>query len=123
MAIRDQRILDRALQDDAFDTILTWGEFSPFNQSGAGMIERAMQRGTGVINASPLYEARRRGLDFSDPRVLAAILHYPLSNPGIDLTLTGPGNRVEIQSTVNALTATPDRRLWEEWEKFEPLGY
>jgi aryl-alcohol dehydrogenase-like predicted oxidoreductase len=117
MAIRDQHTLERALQDEAFDTILTWGEFSPFNQSAAGLIDRAARQQVGVINASPLYEARQRGLDLGNPNVLAAVLQFPITNPGIDLTLTGPANREEIQSTVEALHRPVDRGLWEEWKR------
>jgi D-threo-aldose 1-dehydrogenase len=122
MAFRSQDILEQALQHEAFDTILTWGDFSPFNQSAAGLIERALRRKAGVINASPLYVARRRGLDLADPRILSAVLHYPMGNPGIDITLTGPANKAEIQSTVQALLAAPDRRLWDDWRyPKEPL--
>jgi aryl-alcohol dehydrogenase-like predicted oxidoreductase len=117
MAIRSQDILKRALDNEAFDTILTWGEYSPFNQSAGALIERATRQKVGVINASPLYEARQRGLDFSDPRVLAAVLQFPIRNPGIDVTLTGPSNPDEIRATVRALHETVDRGLWEEWKK------
>jgi aryl-alcohol dehydrogenase-like predicted oxidoreductase len=116
MAVREQKILRQALANENFDTILTWGDFSPFNQSGAEMIAQAEKQGVGVINASPLYGARNRGLDFNDPRVLAAVLQYPLTNPGIDMTLTGPSNIQEIRATVAALHETVDRGLWEDWK-------
>jgi aryl-alcohol dehydrogenase-like predicted oxidoreductase len=115
MAIRERRILEQAVAHPAFDTILTWGEFSPFNQSAADLIRRAGERRMAVINASPLYEARRRKLDFGDPRVLAAVLQFPLTNSGIDMTLTGPSNRAEIQATVDALHRAVDTGLWQEW--------
>jgi aryl-alcohol dehydrogenase-like predicted oxidoreductase len=117
MAIREQRILEQAVRHPAFDTILTWGEFSPFNQDAADLIQRAAQRQMAVINGSPLFEARQRRLDFNDPRVLAAVLQYPVTNPGIDMTLTGPSNRKEIQATVNALHIAVDTGLWQEWSR------
>jgi aryl-alcohol dehydrogenase-like predicted oxidoreductase len=117
MAIREQHILEYALGNEAFDTILTWGEFSPFNQDATRLIERAQRQQMGVISGSPLYDARRRGLDFDDPRILGAVLQYTISNPGIDMTLTGPSNEKEIRATVAALHTPLDRGLWEEWSK------
>jgi aryl-alcohol dehydrogenase-like predicted oxidoreductase len=117
MAIRERRILEQAVRHPEFASILTWGEFSPFNQDAADMIRRAAQRQMAVINGSPLYEARIRGLDFADPDVLAAVLQYPVTNPGIDMTLTGPSNRAEIQATLQALHRQVDQGLWQEWNK------
>jgi aryl-alcohol dehydrogenase-like predicted oxidoreductase len=117
MAFRNQHILETALRHAAFDTILTWGDFSPFNQSASRLIEQAARQGVGVINGSPLYEARQKGLDFSDPRVLSAVLNFPRTNPGIDLTLTGPASRADIESTFRALHIAPDPALWEAWGK------
>lgn len=119
MAIRDQDILGRALDDDRFDAILTWGDFSPFNQSGAGIIARAAALGRGVINGSPLYDARRRGLNLSDPEVLATVIQYPGSNPAIDITLSGPSNREEILSTARAIRRALDSEIlrYENEEK------
>jgi aryl-alcohol dehydrogenase-like predicted oxidoreductase len=117
MAIRERRILEQAYAHPEFASLLTWGEFSPFNQDAADLIRRAAARGMAVINGSPLYEARNRGLDFADPRVLAAVLQYPTTNPGIDITLTGPGSQAEILATVQALHAAVDEGLWEEWKK------
>lgn len=121
MAVRDQPILERALQHPDFETILTWGDFSPFNQSAASLIDHAALRQAGVINGSPLYDARRHKLDLKDPRVLAAVLQFPMNNPSIDITLTGPANILEIESTVRALLETVDLGLWEEWKRLKPL--
>ncbi|RPJ45038.1 MAG: aldo/keto reductase [Chloroflexi bacterium] len=117
MAIRDHPILEHALDSADFDTILTWGDFSPFNQSGAGLIERAARQGMGVINGSPLYDARQHRLELGVPQVLGAVLQYPLTNPGIDMTLTGPSNEQEIRASVAALHTEIDRGVWEEMQK------
>ena len=121
MAVREHPILEQALQREEFDTILTWGDFSPFNQSAAGLIEEAALRQVGVINGSPLYDARRHKLDLKDPRVLAAVLQFPMKNPAIDITLTGPANILEIEATVRALHETVDVGLWEQWKRLAPL--
>jgi aryl-alcohol dehydrogenase-like predicted oxidoreductase len=116
MAVREQHILEQALQREAFDTILTWGEFSPFNQDAAVLIRRAAGQGVGVINASPLYDARRKNLDLANPSILAAVIQYPACNPGIDMTLSGPSTTTEIQATLQALHHPLDESLWETWK-------
>lgn len=102
-ATRRHWLLEGAIRHGGFDTILTFGDFTPHNQSAAQLIELANQHEVGVINASPLLEAREHGLDIRQPAVLKELLTFPLRNPGIDINLTGPANAVEVHKNFTAI--------------------
>jgi aryl-alcohol dehydrogenase-like predicted oxidoreductase len=103
VATRWHNILTEAVLDGRFDTILTYSDFTPFNQSAGPLIEFARQHGYGVINASPLAGLREHGYSPSDRSSLAMALQFPLTNPHIDITLTGPSNSLEIRSSLEVL--------------------
>ncbi len=147
MATRGHSILSAAAAHEAFDTILTYADYTPLNQSAAGLIEEAHARGKGVINANPLshilkklslenlrgyesyplYEPLRRAAESFDDFAalcqrcnlsrLQAALHFPLRNPAIDITLTGPASAAEVLSSVQALHTPIDPLFYEEWQR------
>ncbi len=112
LATRWHPLLETAAKHGDFDTILTYSDFTPFRQTAREVIELARERRVGVINASPLAGVREHGLDIKDSSVLAAALHFPLANPGIDVNLTGPASVQEVRSTVEALKAGTDPGKW-----------
>jgi aryl-alcohol dehydrogenase-like predicted oxidoreductase len=116
LATRWLPLLKTAVRHGEFDTILTYSDYTPFRQTAAGLIDLARERRVGVINASPLAGANEHKLDLADTAILAASLHFPLSNPGINITLTGPGSVQEVLSTVDALKLEPDRERWGQWQ-------
>ncbi len=115
LATRWHNLLSHAAQHGEFDTVLTYSDYTPFNQSAEPVITLADGQGVGVINASPLAGSRERKLDLKDSRVLGAVLAFPLQNPGIDINLTGPANSLEVRSSVAALNHEVDKTLWDEW--------
>ena len=116
VALREHPILEQGVRHGKFDTILTYGDFTPFGQSAGDLITLANQQGMGVINASPLMWLHHYKLDLNNPANLAAALQFPLTNLGIDITLTGPSNSQEIRASVEALHQPVDRALWEKWK-------
>ena len=115
VATRSHRILEEASRSGQFDTILTYSDYTPFNRSAGSLIDLANEFGMGVINASPLAGTRPYELDFRDKTVLAAALQFPLTHPGIDVNLTGPGNSREIKASFEALQMRVDPAVWGEW--------
>lgn len=103
VATRQHWLLKGAMIHGGFDTILTYGDFTPQNQSAADLIRLANQSQVGVINASPLLGAREAGLHLNQPSVLREMLVFPLANPGIDINLTGPANAVEVGKNFGVL--------------------
>jgi aryl-alcohol dehydrogenase-like predicted oxidoreductase len=104
VATRWHSLLEEAVRFGAFDTILTYSDYTPFRQTAGPLIRLANEHGTGVINASPLAGIREHRLDIHDRSVLADSLRYPLGYPGIDITLTGPGSSREVRASVEALS-------------------
>jgi aryl-alcohol dehydrogenase-like predicted oxidoreductase len=119
VAVRDHPILEQGVRHGEFDTILTYGDFTPFGQSAGELIALANQHNVGVINASPLMWLHHYKLDLKDPANLAAALQFPLTNPAIDITLTGPSNCQEIRSSFEALNMSVDQNLWEKWKHWK----
>jgi aryl-alcohol dehydrogenase-like predicted oxidoreductase len=115
IGLRSHAVLEQALRHGGFDTILTYHDYHPFNQSAADLIDLANQLGAGVVLGSPLAGAHHHKLDLTDLRILAANLQFPLQNPLIDITLSGPSNHQELQANFNALQAEVDRSLWHLW--------
>jgi aryl-alcohol dehydrogenase-like predicted oxidoreductase len=119
VAVRYHEILEQGVRNGNFNTILTYGDFTPFGQSASAVIKIANQHGVGVINASPLMWLHHYHLDLADPANLAAALQFPLTNPEIDITLTGPSNSQEIQASAQALNMPVDQNLWEKWKHWK----
>jgi aryl-alcohol dehydrogenase-like predicted oxidoreductase len=104
MATRAHTLLRAAARSGQFHTILTYGDYCLKNQSAAGLIEEARALNVGVINASPLLGLSFYGKDTpGEGQLLADALRFPLSNPHITLTLTGPANPEQLSSSVRAL--------------------
>lgn len=112
LATRGHHLLETGARHGGFDTILTYMDYTLFNRSAEQLIHTASSLGVGVINASPLAGSREYGLDLKDPANLAAALQFPLSNPEIDITLTGPASVSEVNSSVEALSYPVD---WTRW--------
>ena len=138
LATRHHELLQTATRHGDFDTILTFRDYLPMHAPAAGLIAEAAERGIGVINGSPLAFGLLAG---SDPRqnsqlvgenlplipdaarvydlckargwpVLAVALRFPMRNPNISITLTGPGDPAEWEATQAAFAvAIPE----EEW--------
>jgi L-galactose dehydrogenase len=119
VATRWHWILEEAARSGQFDTVLTYSDYTPFNRTAGPLIELANALEMGVINASPLSGTRKHGLDLHDRGVLAATLQFPLTNPGIDINLTGPGNSREIQASFEALQASVDPAIWDTWQSMK----
>lgn len=142
LATRDHRLLEEAVGHGQFDSILTYSDYTPINQSAEAVIRLANARRVGVINGSPLCFgwlsganprerqagshpqdiARKEGstvfYDYCQARhvpVLAAALQYPLRNGGIDITLTGPASPSEAMASSNALGEPISDEFWTEW--------
>ncbi len=111
LATRWHPLLSQAVMHGEFDTILTYSDFTPFNQTAAPLIKLAASHGVGVINASPLAGTHERHIDIKDIDILGGVLSFPLQNPGIDINLTGPSNSTEIRSSTLALSQAIDRTL------------
>jgi aryl-alcohol dehydrogenase-like predicted oxidoreductase len=115
LATRWHSLLTEVVLQGEFDTILTYADYTPFNQTAGKLIELADQKGVGVINASPLAGARQRHLDLGDLRVLGAVLKFPLQNRGIDINLTGPANSAELRISCQAFNQEVDQAPWQAW--------
>ena len=139
LATRHHVLLEVATRRGDFDTILTYSDYTPLDQSAGPLIALASARGVGVINASPLSSGlltgrdpreigapahtdqdrrRQRAIQFYDlcqqfnTPVLAAALQFPLSNPNVDITLTGPASVAEVTAGVRALETPVPPGLW-----------
>lgn len=133
-------LLETAAAHGAFDTILTFVDYTLINQSAARLIEFAAGRGVGVLHGSPLAfgvltgedprtnphlagEYRRyvalaaKIYDFCQERglpLLALAQQYPLRNPHISLSLTGPGSPEELRATLEACRREIPPQVWQE---------
>lgn len=133
-------LLETAAAHGAFDSILTFVDYTLINQSAAWLIEFAAGRGVGVLHGSPLAfgvltgedprtnlrltgEYRRyvalaaKIYDFCQERglpLLALALQYPLRNPHINLSLTGPGSPEELRASLAACHREILPDVWQE---------
>ncbi len=140
LATRFHDLLTIAAAHGAFDTILTYLDYTLLDQSAVPLIAQAARHNLGVLNGSPLSfglltgpdprhnasisaEFRRQRhrasqlYDFCAKRslsLLALALHYPLQNPDISITLTGPGSPVELQATLAACQSEITAHVWQE---------
>jgi len=140
LATRWHDLSREATAHPGFDTVLTYLDYNLIDQTAARLIDYAAGRGKGVLNATPLanglltgkdpradtqmhVEVRRhRALagdlyDFCQEQgvsLLALALQYPLRNPGLSLTLTGPAQPDELQATVRACQSEIPESVWEK---------
>ena len=147
MAVRHHPILRAAAEHESFDTILTYADYTPLNRTATDLIEFTRAQGKGVINANPLAHmlgkmspehlhrherypgyamVKKITEDYDDfaalcksrnVSLLQAALHFPLTNLAIDITLTGPANTREAQSSIRALNTPVEGSLYEEWRQ------
>jgi len=144
LGVRSHALLEQAALSGDFDTILTYMDYTPINTSAADLIREAAKRGVGVINGSPLSFGLLTG---TDPRlrplqdshhaylldnatrfyelcqanqwsVVAAAMQFPLRNPDISLTLTGPGSPQDLATTLTAIDAPLPDSAWTIIEQF-----
>jgi aryl-alcohol dehydrogenase-like predicted oxidoreductase len=146
MATRPHTIIEETIRHADFDTILTYADYTPLNRTARPLIELAHAQGIGVINASPLsgilikwkpeeiagwagrpeyirmlqviadhdaFTARCKQWNIS---ILQAALNFPLTQPAIDINLTGPANAAEVRSSIDALKAGMDSGFWDAWQ-------
>jgi D-threo-aldose 1-dehydrogenase len=138
LGVRSHDLLEQAAFSGAFDTILTYMDYTPINTSAADLIRKAAERGVGVVNGSPLSfglltgtDPRLRPLQDSNHEyllanatgfydlcqanqwsVVGAAMQFPLRNPGISLTLTGPGSPEELAATLAAIDTQLPEEAW-----------
>jgi aryl-alcohol dehydrogenase-like predicted oxidoreductase len=139
LGTRPHALLQRAASHGSFDAVLTFLDYSLLDRSAADLIEHAASRGVGAIVGSPLAFGLLTG---GDPRatrrweavvrpmrdraaalyefcmrervpLLALALRYPGLNPSVSLTLTAPGSRAELASTLAALRRPVGPALWQ----------
>ncbi|WP_168120382.1 aldo/keto reductase [Paenibacillus sp. HB172176] len=142
MAIRSHGMLEMAIRHGAYASILTYGDFTPVNQSAGPLIRMAADAEVGAVNGSPLGNAWLNGRDprQRDPGrdskqirmqreaiafydfcqsqgvpVLAAVLQYPLRNRDIDMNLTGPASAAQWQESMEALRIKLPASFWTDW--------
>ena len=140
LATRYHPLLQTAARRADFDTILTYRDYLPVHSPAAALIADAAERGKGVINGSPLAFGLLTG---DDPRrnprlrgenaplvpaagnlydlcaardwpLLGVALRFPMRNPAISITLTGPGSPAEWEATRKALQIPIPEDGWRE---------
>lgn len=147
VATRNLALLAEAVRSRLFDTVLTYSDYTPICRDAAPLIESAAGQGIGLINASPLGaglltgpdpreielghakpQHRRRAIrlyDFCSARGISIrdlALHFPLRNPLIDMTLTGPRTVREAESTLASLNERIEAAVWTDWEAWREAG-
>ena len=135
LATRYHDLLEMAVSNGNFDTILTYADYTPSCQTALPTIKYAESKDVGVINASPLGYGLYTGADpRTNPNIhgefryqvrdaariydlaqeyntssLAIAMHFPMRNPAINITLTGAASPEELRATLNAcLTPLPE---------------
>jgi aryl-alcohol dehydrogenase-like predicted oxidoreductase len=140
LATRYHDLLRTAVRHGEFDTILTYLDYTPLDQSAAPLITEAAHKNVGVINGSPLafglltghdprtnpnisrefrrYIASASDLyDFAAARkvsMLSLALQFPLLHPGISITLTGPATSEELKASLSACREPLPETFWQE---------
>lgn len=139
LGVRYHDLLARAAFSGEFDTILTYLDYTPLNTSAARLITAASTRGVGVINGSPLAfglltgdDPRKKQFHDSEFRrwladasrlydlctaqswsLLGAAMQFPMRNPHIHMTLTGPAFPEELRTTLQAIDIPLPDTAWE----------
>ncbi|WP_127582529.1 aldo/keto reductase [Paenibacillus koleovorans] len=144
LATRQHELLEEAARQGSFDSILTYNDYTPINQSAKALIEVAEACRVAVVNGSPLCFGWLSGLDPRERAVgdsprdkerqmrsvrfydycqkrevstLAAALQFPLRHPGIDITLTGPATSNEVRASAQALGERIPDEFWTDWQE------
>jgi aryl-alcohol dehydrogenase-like predicted oxidoreductase len=144
LATRDHGLLKEAASSGLLDTVLTYSDFTPIDQSASKLIRFANERKVGVINGSPLSAGLLNGKDprhievhlhhaesvkrkqaaiglfdlctMHDISMLQAALQFPLREEGIHMNLTGPSNKAELLASMKALEEPVPALFWQNWE-------
>jgi aryl-alcohol dehydrogenase-like predicted oxidoreductase len=142
LATRELALLEEGAASGRFDSVLTYSDFTPIDQSAASLIADASARGVGVVNGTPLSAGLLSGGDPAAMDVplwhkesvrrrthaaavyrlcrsrgvslLAAALQFPLRNPGIRMNLTGPATKTELEAGLDALEQPIPDSFWDE---------
>jgi aryl-alcohol dehydrogenase-like predicted oxidoreductase len=117
VATRSHALLEQAARDSAVDVIQTYYDYTLLNRSAETLIQKADALNVGLVNAGPFYGLAAHGLELSDETVLAAAVQFPLRNPKINITLTGPANVRELQASYQALSRAVDWSKWDDYAK------
>ncbi len=141
LATRNLQTLQEGASNGWFDSILTYSDLTPIDPKAKNLAAHASAVGVTVINGSPLAgllfgtdpskiavepareERKRRAMHayaFCKERgvsLLNAALQYPLTNPNVDITLTGPGTPSELESSIAALAKPLPETFWEDWNR------
>ena len=98
-------VLRNAIDSGEFDTVML--EYSAFLPETASLIDRAYERGVGVIVMRPLGGSGRtsamRGLiadGYAGPLTPAALLRYVLSHPGVSVAIPGARHPSRVRENV-----------------------
>lgn len=146
MATRPLDLLERSVSEHLVDSVLTYSDYTPIDQSADPLVRLGVSEGIAVINGSPLSAGLLAGLD---PRtiqvpewheesvvrrklaaevydlcarhgvpILSAALQYPLRRPDIAMNLTGPQSAEELKSTLDALRQPLPDAFWLELDQW-----
>ncbi|MDI4647989.1 aldo/keto reductase [Cohnella hashimotonis] len=135
-------VLGEAAASGAFDSILTYGDYTPLEQSAETLIREAAASGVCVVNGSPL---AGRLISRDDPRSLALTeddhrrrrlpaavayrswcarsgvdpvgfaLQFPLGSPDIALNLFGPASLDQLEENLDLLAESFEQQAYDSW--------
>ncbi|QHW33365.1 aldo/keto reductase [Paenibacillus rhizovicinus] len=141
LGTRPLDLLEEVIANGHVDSVLTYSDYTPIDQSASPLIRLAESLDAGIVNGSPLSAGMLTG---ADPRtlqvpawheetvirrglaaevydlcaahgvsVLAAALQFPLRCAGIAMNLTGPRDEDEVVSTLEALRVSIPDTFWQ----------
>ncbi|MEK0316092.1 aldo/keto reductase [Cohnella sp. 56] len=141
LATRNLELLAAGAGDGRFDTVLTYSDYTPIDQTASELILKAGSRGVGVINGTPLSAGLLAGGDPAamsvplwhaesvlrqrraaslyrlcsglDVSMLHVALQYPLRCAGIHMNLTGPSTTEELDAGCAAMLAPLPDSCWQ----------
>ncbi|MBF0815942.1 aldo/keto reductase [Microbacterium paludicola] len=143
----DVRVMRRYLDLDVFDVLLVHNRWTLVDRSAGELIERAREKGMGIINAAVLgggiladrtgrnttygyrpapaatLEAieRMRGICSRHGTDLGtAAIRFSTRDPRIDSTIVGISKRERIETTIEAATTALPDDFWAELEQVVP---
>ncbi|SEN80312.1 aldo/keto reductase [Paenibacillus sp. OV219] len=142
LATRQHELLAIAANHGQFDTILTYSDYTPVDPSASSLIAEASGLKRGVINASPLLTGLLCGLppmEVDIPRgvpelelrqrwaselydlcaangvsITDAALQFPVRQPQIDITLSGPSIAADVTNTIASLERPIPESFWQQ---------
>ncbi|MBM7566766.1 aldo/keto reductase [Paenibacillus sacheonensis] len=141
LGTRPLDLLEEVIANGHVDSVLTYSDYTPIDQSADTLIRLGAERNAGIVNGSPLSAGILSGADprtllvserheesvkrrklagevydlcaaFGIP-LLAAALQYPLRCTDIVMNLTGPKDEGELLSTLEALRYPVPESFWQ----------